>query len=62
MKIINYISVILILGSLFNLFLFRIVPLGNISLIVLFMIGFVALAINMQYLDKKDKIKKGKQL
>lgn len=62
MKLLNYIAVLLILTSIFNLTLFRVLPLGFIELVAMLIIGLIMLALNLQYLDKQDKIKKGKQL
>jgi uncharacterized membrane protein len=62
MKILNPIAILLILSSIFNITLFRILPLGFIELVIMLLIGIAMLGLNMRYLDKQDKIKKGKWL
>jgi len=61
MKIFNFITSFLILLCIIHLIIGTPLPVNTLEIITVFLVSIVLLGLNVQYLNKQDKIKKGKK-
>jgi hypothetical protein len=61
MKIFNFITSFLILLCIIHLIIGTPLPVNTLEIITVFLVSIVLLGLNVQYLNKQDKIKKGKR-
>jgi len=61
MKIFNFITSFLIVLCIIHLIIGTPLPVNTLELITVFLVSILVLGLNVQYLNKQDKIKKGKR-
>jgi hypothetical protein len=61
MKIFNFITSFLIVLCIIHLIIGTPLPVNTLEIITVFLVSIVLLGLNVQYLNKQDKIKKGKR-
>jgi hypothetical protein len=61
MKIFNFITSFLIVLCIIHLIIGTPLPVNTLEIITVFLVSIVLLGLNVQYLSKQDKIKKGKR-
>jgi hypothetical protein len=61
MKIFNFITSFLILLCIIHLIIGTPLPVNTLEIVTVFLVSIVLLGLNVQYLNKQDKIKKGKR-
>jgi len=61
MKIFNFITSFLIVLCIIYLIIGTPLPCNTLELITVFLVSILVLGLNVQYLNKQDKIKKGKR-
>ena len=61
MKIFNFVTSFLIVLCIIHLIIGTPLPVNTLEIITVFLASIVLLGLNVQYLNKQDKIKKGKR-
>ena len=61
MKIFNFITSFLIVLCIIHLIIGTPLPVNTLEIITVFLVSILVLGLNVQYLNKQDKIKKGKR-
>jgi hypothetical protein len=61
MKIFNFITSFFIVLCIIHLIIGTPLPVNTLELITVFLVSILVLGLNVQYLNKQDKIKKGKR-
>jgi len=61
MKIFNFITSFFIVLCIIHLIIGTPLPINTLEIITVFLVSIVILGLNVQYLNKQDKIKKGKR-
>ena len=61
MKIFNFVTSFLIVLCIIHLIIGTPLPVNTLELITVFLVSILVLGLNVQYLNKQDKIKKGKR-
>jgi hypothetical protein len=61
MKIFNFVTSFLIVLCIIHLIIGTPLPVNTLEIITVFLVSIVLLGLNVQYLNKQDKIKKGKR-
>jgi hypothetical protein len=61
MKIFNFITSFFIVLCIIHLIIGTPLPVNTLELITVFLVSILLLGLNVQYLNKQDKIKKGKR-
>jgi len=61
MKIFNFVTSFLIVLCIIHLIIGTPLPGNTLEIITVFLVSILVLGLNVQYLNKQDKIKKGKR-
>jgi hypothetical protein len=61
MKIFNFVTSFLIVLCIIHLIIGTPLPVNTLEIITVFLVSILVLGLNVQYLNKQDKIKKGKR-